>query len=145
MSRPKTIGFAIVARIEEIPELAGKVIFFRRADIESEFLKRMNKTAGKAVLVRLVGAPNLTPDKQTARYGGSYTVELFTAPTLTAKDAKDADELMQLIADKLHGWWPSEVPSNGLMRCSCGTITFPDDPQFDVAVLPVEAPATSKK
>lgn len=145
MSRPKTIGFAIVQRIEEIPELAGKVVFFRRSDIESEFTKRMSKGRGLAVIVRLVGAPNLTPEKQTARFGGNYTVALFTSPTLTAKDAKDTDALMQEIADKLHGWWPEEVPSNGLMRCACGTITFPEDPQYDVAALPVEAPATSKK
>jgi hypothetical protein len=140
MSRPKTIGFAIVERLQEIEELNGNVIFFRRHDIESEFNRRMGKARGRAVVVRLVKATNISQDRRDVLFGGSYTVSLFSSPLLTLKDAKDADALMQEIAGKLQGWWPDNVPSNGLMRCGCGEITFPEDPDFDIAVMPVTAP-----
>ena len=140
MSRPKTIGFAIVDRLEEIEELKGKVFYFQARTVEGEFSKRMGKARGRAIVVRLVKASNLTPDKKAARFGGTYSVSLYGSALLTPKDAKDADALMQEIADKLQGWWPESVPSNGLMFCGCGDITFPDDPDFDLAVMPVTAP-----
>ena len=144
MSRPKTIGLAIVARLEEIEELAGNVVYYQTRTIDAEFTKRMGKARGKAVIVRLVKAPNLATDRRAVRFGGSYTVSLFMAPTLTAKDAKDSDALTQEIAEKLQGWWPeAEVPSNGLQFAAVGEITFPDDPDFEVSVIPVTAPAQS--
>lgn len=145
MSRPKTIGLAIVERLEEISELTGKVVYFQARTIEDEFTRRMAKASGKAVVVRLVEAVNQTPGKQTIRYAGKYTVSLFLAPTLTAKDAKDSDDLMEEIVEKLHGWWPDEVASNGLFRVACGTQTFPESAEYEIAVLNVEAPASTSK
>jgi len=143
MSRPKTIGFAIVERLEEIEELAGRVFYFQARTAESEFTKRMGKARGRAVVVRLVKATNISQTHREAFYGGSFTVSLFSSSLLTSKEAKDTDALMQEIANKLQGWWPGNVPSNGIMFCRCGDITFPDDPDFDVAVMPVDAPHQS--
>jgi hypothetical protein len=144
MSRPKTIGLAIVERLEAIPELEGRVVFFRRKDIESEFAARMAKVGGRAAVVRLVEAPNHAKGKRAPRYGGSYSVALFTSPALTKKDAKDADALMDEIVTQLHGWWPEDdVPSNGMTYLAAGTIGFPEDPVFDLAVLPVETTEVS--
>lgn len=143
MSRPKTIGLAIVARLEEIEELTGKVFYYQTRTVEDEFNRRMGRARGKAVIVRLIKAPNLATDRRSVRFGGSFTVSLFASPTLTAKDAKDSDELIQEIAEKLQGWWPEEVASNGMSYCNCGDITFPDDPDFEVSVLPVSAPSKS--
>ncbi|WP_193211350.1 hypothetical protein [Luteolibacter marinus] len=56
MTRFRSIAEAIKARLEEIPEIAGRVIVYRRSDIESEFTKRMNKARGKAVVVRIAAS-----------------------------------------------------------------------------------------
>ena len=140
MSRAKSVGFAIVERLEEIGELKGKVIFFRRSDVESEFNRRMGRAKGKAVIVRLLEEPNLTPGHTAVTRGAKYTVALFTSPTLTAKDAKDADALMKEIDEKLQGWWPEDVPSNRATWLSCGDRTYPEDPDFDIATMSVTFP-----
>ena len=140
MSRLRTLAFAIKERLEEVPELAGKVVLFRRADIETEFEKRMAKSRGRCVVVRLIRGRNASRDKLKARFGGTFTVSLFSAPLLTQGEAKDADELMDEIVARLHGWWPDAVPSNGAMWCECDAISFPEDPDYDVAVLTVETP-----
>jgi hypothetical protein len=140
MSRLRSIALAIQSRIEEIPELAKNVVVFRRSDIETEFEKRMGKTAGKVVIVRLISGKNTSPNKLKPRFSGSLTVSLFTVPLLTQKDAKDSDALMDEIATKLHGWWPDSVPSNGAIWLSADTLTFPQDALYDVSVLSVNAP-----
>lgn len=140
MSRLKSIAQAIKTRIEEIPELLGKVIVYDSSSVEAEFEKRMAMTKGKVVIVRLLIGTNTSKQKNKARFSGKYTVSLFTAPVLTAKDAKDSDALMEEIVELLHGWWPSTIPSSGAIWCSTDLLTFPDDPQFDVTVLTLEAP-----
>lgn len=140
MSRLRTISDAIVTRLEEIPELAGRVILYRRSSIESEFERRSQKGSGKAVIVRLINGDNESEDKRTARYSGTISVTLFTIPTLTQGDAKEADELVNDIIGKLHGWWPDTVPSNGIIWLQCGALTFPDDAEYDVSNLIVKIP-----
>jgi hypothetical protein len=140
MSRLRTLAFAIKDRLEEIPELAGNVVVFRRADIETEFEKRMAKAKGRCVVVRLLRGKNASRDKLKPRMAGSYSVTLFSSPLLTQKEAKDSDALMEEIVAKLNGWWPPSVPSNGAIWCSCDTITFPEDADYDVSLLTVEAP-----
>ena len=143
MSRLRTIAFAMKNRLEEVPELKGKVVVFRRADIESQFETRMGKTRGRCVVIRLIRGKNTSPNKLKARFAGTYTVTLFTVPLLTQKDGEDADDLMQAIIDQLHGWWPDNVPSNGTIWCNTDSLTFPEDPAYDIASLLVEAPRTS--
>ncbi|WP_193214802.1 hypothetical protein [Luteolibacter marinus] len=143
MTRFRSISQAIKARLEEIPELAGKVVVYRRSDIESEFGKRMAKTRGKAVVVRLMSSKNASRSKSSF-YTGRYSVALFTVPLLTAKDVKDADDLMSEMEAKLHGWWPPEVSSNTAMWLHCEGTTYPDDPTYDVAVLSLTAPGNLK-
>jgi len=145
MSRPKTIGLAIVARLEEIEELAGNVVYYQTRTIEAEFTRRMGKARGKCVVVRLLSAPQLAEGGRKVRRGGNYTVTLFASPLLTAKDMKDSDALMQEIDDKLHGWWPEEVPSNGMDYLAAGEAAFPDDSDYEVTVIPVATSTNAKK
>jgi len=145
MSRPKTIGLAIVARLEEIEELAGNVVYFQAKTIADEFTRRMGKARGKCVIVRLLSAPQLAEGGRKVRRGGNFTVSLFCSPLLTAKDAKDSDALTQEIDEKLHGWWPEAVPSNGMDYLAAGDATFPDDPDFEVTVIPVATSTNAKK
>lgn len=137
MSRLRTIAECMKDRLEEIPELAGKVVIYRRSDIESEFQKRMEKAKGKAVVIRLISGKNESQGKAKARFSGSYTVTLFTVPVLTQGDAKDADSLMDEITAKIQGWWPPSVPSNGTIYLQTGALTFPDDADYDVSNLTV--------
>ena len=140
MSRLKSIAFAIKERIEEIDELAGAVVVYNPSSIESEFERRMGKLKGKLAIVRLTTAKNTSRNKTSARFSGTYTVSLFTTPILNQKDAKDSDDLMDEIVDKLHGWWPESIPSNGIVWADADTLTYQDDPQFDVTVLKLECP-----
>jgi hypothetical protein len=142
MARLRTLAFEIKDRLEEIPELEGGVVVYRRADIESQFERRMAKTRGRCVIVRLLNAKNESKAR-TSAYEASYTVTLFSKPTLTAKDAKDADDLTAEIEAKLHGWFPESLPSNRVMRFTAESLTFPDDPQYDVAVLTLRSPLST--
>jgi hypothetical protein len=126
-------------RLEEIEELEGKVVVYRRSDIESEFEKRMNKSRGKCVVIRTVSAKNESKT-DTSQFGGIYSVTLFTVPLLTQKDAKDADDLLAEIEAKLNAWWPNTIPSNLRMKLRSDAITFPDDPAFDVALITFRSP-----
>lgn len=143
MPRLQSIAHAIKARIEEIPQLFGKVVVYRSSSIEAEFESRMGKVKGKMVIVRLITGTNESKNKGTARFSGTYTVSLFTASVLNQKDAKDADQLMDDIIEKLHAWWPQDIASNGNQWAEATTLTYPDDPQFDVAVLTLECPRKS--
>lgn len=140
MARLNSISHAIKARLEEIPDLAGKVVIFHRKSIKSEFESRMQKAKGMAVIVRLLDAENTSSEKVKPRFSGSYTVSIFRSPALTAKDAEESDEMIQAIADQLHGWWPESIPSNGLIWVDVTGITFPEDPDYEIAVLNIEAP-----
>ena len=140
MSRLRTLAQAIKVRLEEISELAGNVVVYHRSNVETEFEKRMAKTRGKCAVIRLFRGKNQSRDKVKPRFRGLYSVTLFTVPVLTQKDAKDSDQLMEDIIGKLHGWWPSEVPSNGSIWCDCDSITYPEDSEYDVSVLTVETP-----
>jgi len=139
MTRLRSIAEAMKTRLEEIEELAGKVVVFRKYDIESEFDKRMAKTRGKAVIVRLLGAKNVQK-KQSSFYTGTFSVTLFTAPLLTQKDVMDSDDLMTAIEAKLQGWWPTAVASNNVMWLQCDGVSYPEDPNYDVSLLTVQAP-----
>lgn len=143
MSRIRTIAFAIKDRLEEIPELKGKVVVYRRADIESEFEKRMVKTRGKCGIVRAISRKNRS-NTGAANIQSVFTISIFSTPLLTQKDAKDADALIESIEEKLQGWWPENIPSaGGLFRIHCDTTTYPDDPSYDVAVMTIQAPKIS--
>ena len=131
------------ARLEEIPELAGKVVVYRRSDIESAFARRMNKGRGKAVVIRILSARNVK-DGKASYYVGKFSVALFTVPTLTQKDAEDADDLMTAIEAKLQGWWPPAVASNKVMWLQCDSVSYPDDEVFDVTLLTLSAPGNLK-
>ena len=143
MTRLRTIAEAIKTRLEEVPGLSGKVVVLRRATIDTEFDKRMNKVKGRAVIVRLLGARNIGKAKSSF-YVGTFTVSLFTVPLLTQKDVEDVDDLMTAIEGKLQGWWPENVPSNSVMWMNCDGITYPDDRAYDVSVLTVNAPGNLK-
>lgn len=143
MPRLRTIAIAIKDRIEEIEEFAGCVIVYHRKNIASEFEARMGKAKGKVVIVRLLDARNTSRNKPTARFSGKYTVSLVLEPALTRQASLDTDLLIETIAEKLHGWWPEAIPSNGLAWCDVDTITFPDDPDYDVSVLTLQAPKIS--
>lgn len=143
MSRLRSIALAIAGRIEEIPELAGKVVVWGRGDLESEFKKRAEQTMGRCVIVRLLDGKNTSKSKTIARMGGSYTVTLFAVPLLTQKDAMDSDALMDAIIDKIHGWWPPSIPSNGIIWCEVDTMDYPDHPSYEVSVLTIKAPQTT--
>lgn len=144
MGRISTIAFAIAARLEEIPELAGKVIVHQRSKIRSEFEMRMKKTRGKCVVIQRQRGRNRSSIEKKVRWQGVYTVSLFTVPLLTQKDAIDSDSLVDVIADKLQGWWPPNVPSNNVMFLHVGDLTFPEDDNYDVSTLIVEAPGSPK-
>lgn len=141
MTRLRSIALAIKSRLEEIPELAGSVVLFRRSDIESEFEKRMGKTSGRVAIIRVLDGKN-TSSSKSSFYVCTITVALFTVPVLTASDARDADDLMADIEQKLHGWWPATVPHNGAVWLTAESITFPHDDMFDVAVLTLKTPKT---
>ncbi|QJE95957.1 hypothetical protein [Luteolibacter luteus] len=145
MLRLRTIAHAMKSRLEEIPELQGKVVVFFRANVGTEFEKRMTKTRGRAVIIRLLTGQNTGGKAKTSFYVGNYAVDLFTVPLLTQKDIKDADDLMTEIEEKLQGWWPPEVPSNRSMYITCGSVTFEaatgrDGAVYDVATLTAQAP-----
>ena len=127
------------ARLEEIEELAGNVVVFRRADIESEFEKRMAKTRGRCVVIRVISARNES-QTDTSQFGGLFSVTRFSSPLLTQADAKDADDLMAEIEHKLNKWWPSSLPSNRRMLLKSSDLTFPEDPDYDVAQLTFRSP-----
>jgi hypothetical protein len=143
MSRLRSIAVAIAERLEEIPELSGKIVVWGRGDIESEIDKRMLKTGGLCVVVRLISGKQLSKGKTTARMGGSYTVTLLSVPVLTQKDIKDSDALMDSIISALHGWWPDSIPSNGVVWCEAEALSYPDVPQYDVTLLTLNAPQTN--
>lgn len=128
-------------RLEEIPAIKGRVVIFSRSSIEDDFNARMEKSDGRCVIIRLVRSKNMSPDHKKARRQGIYSVTLFTDPLLEKKAAEKADEIMDAIDAKLQGWWPAEVPSNGLFWCGCGEGSFPDDnSDFDLSQILVTAP-----
>lgn len=145
MLRLRTIAHAMKARLEEIPELQGKVVVFFRKNIQSEFEKRMKKAAGKAVIIRTIRGKNTSGRSKSSFYVGNYAVDLVTVPLLTQKDIKDADDLMTAIEEKLQGWWPESVPSNRSMYITCDEVAFEgaagaDGSAYDVATLTLQAP-----
>ena len=127
------------ARLEEIAELTGNVVVYRRSDIESQLETRMAKTKGKCVIIRLIKAKNESKS-EASFFTGDYTVSLFTVPLLTAEDAKDADDLIAEIEGKLNGWWPDSLASNSRMFLRSGDLAFLDAPEFDITQLTVKSP-----
>lgn len=143
MSRLRSIALAIKDRLEEIDGLSGSVVVYQRKNIAREFEARMGKAKGKVVIIRLLDARNTSRNKATPRFSGKYTISVVIEPALTRQDAQDADLLIETIAEKLHGWWPETIPSNGIIWCDADTITFPEDPDYDVSVLTLQAPKIS--
>lgn len=129
-------------RLEEIPELAGNVVVYRRYDIESQFERRMTKTRGRCAIIRFTRAKN-TGGRKKSFYAGTFTVALFLAPLLNQREEKDADDFAADIDAKLHGWWPESIPSNGVMQLDIEDISFPDDPQYDVTLFVLKSPLLS--
>ena len=144
MSRLFSIAFAMKARIEvQVPALAGAVIVMRQNDVETEFVGKMAKAKGLAVLIRLTGGKNSNRRHTKPNFAGTFTVTLFSSPLLTAKDAAKADDLIEAVWTALHGWWPESIPSNGLVWGDCLSVDFPDAPDYHVSRLTVESPRTS--
>jgi len=140
MNRPRFLAHAIASRLEsEIPELAGNVVVWRRGDIDSEFKKRMGKTRGKVVVVRVTGAKNESNTKHSY-YACTITVTLFMVPTLTAKDASDADEIMAAIDAALHGWFPDTIPHIGVAWLIADQISYIENAQYDVSSITLKTP-----
>lgn len=132
------------SRIETIPELSGNVVVYRSKDVESELKKRMAKTKGKCVIIRLITAKNESKTDKSA-FIGNYTVTLFTVPLLTAGDAKDADDLLAEIEDKLNNWWPENLKSNTRMSLKTGDIAFREEGDYDIAQIMIKSPLTPLK
>jgi|APGre2960657404_1045060.scaffolds.fasta_scaffold00544_7 hypothetical protein len=131
------------ARLEDqIPELADRVIVYRRHDIESQFEQRMAKSKGRCVVIRLISAKN-TSKADASFYEGNFTVSLFTVPLLTASDTKDADDLLAEIEAALNNWWPTTLKSNTRMKLKSGDITFRDENEFDIAQIIFTSPLSS--
>jgi len=143
MSRLFTIAYAMRDRIEALPGLAGCVVVDRQNDLEAEFGTKLVKSKGKAVVIRLVSAKNPNRTHTKPSFAGTFTVTLFCSPLLTAKDAVAADDLMESIWTALHGWWPPNIPSNGLLYCDCQSVEYSDAPNFSVSRLTVESPRTT--
>ena len=127
---------------DQIPELVDRVIVFRRYDIESQFEQKMAKTKGRCVVIRLISAKN-TSKSDASFYEGNYTVSLFTVPTLTATEAKDADDLLAEIEAALNNWWPPTLKSNDRMKLKSGDISFRDETEFDIAQIIFTSPLSS--
>jgi len=139
MARIKTLPAAIKARIEEIRELKGKVVIFKSASVEADFNSRMGKVGGKVAIIRVTGGKNETSGKKSA-FACNVSISLFTVPTLKAE--KDCETLMTEIEAKLHGWWPESVAHNTAVYLRSDTISFPDNPTYDIAVLTLKTPPT---
>lgn len=140
MSRLRSIALAIKDRLEEVEALKGSVVVYHRKNIASEFEMRMKKVKGMAVIIRLINGKNQTRGKINPRFAGNYTVSVFREPALTKQDAESEDLLIEQIAAQLHGWWPDSIPSNGMIYVDTDAINFPDDPDYDVSVLTLQAP-----
>lgn len=127
------------ARLEEIEELAGKVVVYRHYDIESQFETRMAKAGGKCAVIRMISAKNDSKHKKSM-FSALITVTLFTVPLLTQSDLKNADALIAEIEGKLNDWWPVSLPSNLVMSLKSGDISFPNDPEYDVTAITFRTP-----
>lgn len=143
MSRLLSISYAIKDRLETIPGLEDCVVIYTHKNFESEFNQKMNKVKGKCVLVDLLSARNTSKEKLRARYSGVFAVSLFIEPALNAVDAQATDLIIEAIAASLHGYWPASIPTNGLEFFECGDISFPDNQQYQVALIEVIAPRQS--
>ena len=143
MFRLNAIAFAIKKRLEESPELKGKVVVLSEIDIESKFRIRMEKMGGACVVVRLLEGKNFSRNKLKVRFAGAYTVTLFMSKFSNQSEVALADRLLEEIPTKIHGWWPDEIPSNGVMYCDIENVKFPEDTPYYVAVLTVYAPRTT--
>lgn len=139
MGRITTLPAAIKARIEEIPELAKQVVVFKSAQVEADFASRMGKVGGKVVVIRVTGGRNEASGKKSA-YVCDISVSLFMVPSLKA--AKDCETLITEIDAKLHGWWPDSVPHNTAVFLKSESLSFPENQQFDIAVLTFKTPPT---
>ncbi|MEM9235190.1 MAG: hypothetical protein AAGB14_00325 [Verrucomicrobiota bacterium] len=140
MSRLFSIAFAIRDQIETVEGLEGTVIVDRQNNLAAEFLKRMTKAKGLAVIIAMDGARNTSPEFKTYRLRGTFTVTIFTKPVLRAKDAKFADELVESVGQALHGWWPAAVPSNGGHRLRVTRAEFPPNDTYNISRLTVSEP-----
>jgi len=127
-------------RIETVNGLSGAVIVDRQNNIGSEFLKRMNKAGGLAVVIGMAGAKNPSPEHKTLRLRASFSVTIFTKPIIRAKDAILADDLVEAVAEALHGWWPDSVPSNGGHRLRVTRAEFPANDTYNISSLTVSEP-----
>lgn len=139
MERITTLPAAIKTRIEEIPELEKNVVIFKSANVEADFNTRMGKVGGKVAIIRVTGGKNEASGKKSA-YACVITVSLFMVPSLKA--TKDCETLMTEIEAKLHGWWPDSVASNTAVYLKSESISFPENTQFDIAVLALKSPPT---
>lgn len=139
MARLRTLAYAMKGRIEEIPELAGQVVVYRRADIESQFESRMGKVSGRCVVIQLVNATN-EGNRDTSQFAATYNVSLWSVPLLNVRDAVKLDDLTAAIEDKINGWWPVDIPGNTRMCMRTVDLKFPEAAQYDVSALTFKTP-----
>ncbi len=144
MSRLRSIALAMKDRIEEIADLKGNVVVYHLKNIESEFDSRMARAKGKAVIIRLLSATNVSRHQRTCRLSGAYTVTLFIHPALTPQDVLEADILMDAIREKIQGWWPADIePKNDSVWCDIESQAFPEHPVYDCSVFAIQAPKST--
>lgn len=145
MGRLVELSDALAARAATISGLEDACVVFRGDNVTSLFGEALRKSKGLAVVVRLVGGKNAPKKPKNFSGRGTYTVTVFRKSILKPSAATGIDELAELLAAAINGWWPSEVASNGGQWCEVTDIAFPNDDAgtFAIARLTIEAPGPS--
>ncbi|MBK1884854.1 hypothetical protein JIN85_20760 [Luteolibacter pohnpeiensis] len=144
MSYPlHTIAFAIAERIEKkIPAMKGRVTVWDDT-LTSAFSAKLANLRGSHILVKLEEEKNTSKTK-AALYHGAYTITYFSSRLLTANEATTRDSVMQALKDHIHGWWPENVPSNGVVWINTKAISHESakagDKHLAASVMTLDAP-----
>lgn len=140
MSRHFTLAYAIQERIESLDGLSESVMVDRQNDLSQEFLKRMKKVSGVAVIISMVGAKNANPKFKSLILRAAYSITIFTKGIIRSSDAERADDIVERVAESLHGWWPETIASNGTHFLRVTKADFPVNETYNIARLLVSEP-----
>lgn len=111
MSRWNNKADRIRAFLEEQPEMLKlPVIVHRQDDLLNLVNEKVSKSAGfGCVIVKWLGGQN--PDRKSGqlRMGARFSISLWTRQVLGDAEAIGADDLIELMAERLHGWLDTSV------------------------------------
>lgn len=107
MSRWNDKADRLAAFIEALPVMGGRGAFVHReGDLLSMVALKVAKNDGRGgcVIVKWLGGSN--PDRKSSllRIGARFSISLWTRKKLDADDPVSADDLIEGIAEALHGW-----------------------------------------